>query len=299
MKKIFVLCLAISVLLSVFVGCEQTNANPNDTSSEIGQESDQTRDNKTDDITENTESGSMEETNTSESTSSSDCETNSSENPSETNQESENTYEEETNDITESTENSSAEETNTSESTSNPDLNASESECLSESGQKNENTSETEDASEQQENDKSNDNSIQTNQYQFFHESVEENPYDKWLKNELGRGERAEKTIYAEYLAFWKDELVFTIESGEVIFDDKEQYEQWKSDMQQWLVISQDILKNEMNMMNYSLGQLEVIIPYCEMVRQKVIDAKRFIYYYQIYNTLTPYTNIEINWCVQ
>lgn len=96
MKRIIVLCLAISVLLSVFVGCEQTNANPNDTSSEIGQESDQTRDNKTDDITENTESGSMEETNTSESTSSSDCETNSSENPSETNQECENTREEET-----------------------------------------------------------------------------------------------------------------------------------------------------------------------------------------------------------
>lgn len=250
MKRIFVLCLTTVLLLSVFVGCEQTNANPNDTSSEIGQESDQTRDYKTDDITE-------------------------------------------------STENTSAEETNISESTSNSDLSASESECLLESGQENENGSETEDASEQQENDKSNDNSIQTNQYQFFHESVEENPYDKWLKNELGRGERAKKTIYAEYLAFWKDELVFTIESGEVIFDEKEQYEQWKSDMQQWLVISQDILKNEMNMMNYSLGQLEVIIPYCEMVRQKAIDAKRFIYYYQIYNTLTPYANIEINWCVQ
>ena len=142
-----------------------------------------------------------------------------------------------------------------------------------------------------------NSESIQTKQYQYFYRAIEENPYDKWLKNELEKGERAEKTIYAEYLAFWKDELAFTIESGEVIFDDKEQYEQWKSDIQQWLVISQDILKNEMNMMNYSLGQLEVIIPYCEMVRQKAIDAKRFIYYYQIYNTLTPYTNIEINWC--
>ncbi len=139
--------------------------------------------------------------------------------------------------------------------------------------------------------------SIQTKQFQYFYRAVDENPYDKWLKNELEKGERAEKTIYAEYLAFWKDELTFTIESGEVIFDDKEQYEQWKSDIQQWLVISQDVLKTEMNMMNYSLGQLEVIIPYCEMVRQKVIDTKQFLYYYQVYNTLTPYTNIEINWC--
>ena len=153
--------------------------------------------------------------------------------------------------------------------------------------------------SEQQENDNSIEymESVQMKQYQYFDRAIDENPYDKWLKNELEKGERAEKTIYAEYLAFWKDELAFTIESGEVIFNDKEQYEQWKSDIQQWLVISQDILKNEMNMMNYSLGQLEVIIPYCEMVRQKAIDAKRFIYYYQIYNTLTPYTNIEINWC--
>ena len=96
MKRIFVLCLITVLLLSVFVGCEQTNANLNDTLSEIGPEGDKTHDEKTDDIMENTESGSLEETNTSESTSSSDCETNSSENPLEPNQECENTREEET-----------------------------------------------------------------------------------------------------------------------------------------------------------------------------------------------------------
>ena len=140
-------------------------------------------------------------------------------------------------------------------------------------------------------------NNKQDREYQVFYDCINENPYDKWLKNELEKGERAEKTIYAEYLAFWKDELVFTIESGEVIFDNKEQYKQWKSNIQQWLVISQEILKTEMDMMNCSLGQLEVIIPYCEMVRQKVIDTKQFLYYYQVYNTFTPYTNIEIKWC--
>ena len=138
--------------------------------------------------------------------------------------------------------------------------------------------------------------SIQTKQYQYFYKAIEENPYDKWLKNELEKGERAEQAIYAEYLAFWKDELAFTMENGKVIFEDKEQYEQWKSAMEQWLVVSQDILKVEMHMMNFSLGQLEVIIPYCEMVRQKAIDTKQFLYYYQIYHTSTPYTNIELNW---
>lgn len=95
-------------------------------------------------------------------------------------QESENTYEEEMDDITESAQNSSAEETQSVQEAPN-------------------------NGSEQQENDKSIDNSIQTKQYQYFYRSVEENPYDKWLKNELEKGERAEKTIYAEYLAYWKD----------------------------------------------------------------------------------------------
>lgn len=133
--------------------------------------------------------------------------------------------------------------------------------------------------------------------YQYFSSCVSENPYDKWLKAELEKGERAEKTIYAEYLALWKEELAFTAESGEAAFDDQAQYEQWKSDIRQWLVISQEILKSEMNRMNCSLGELEVIVPYCEMVRQKTIDVKRFLYYHAVFSTLTPYTNIEIHWC--
>ena len=118
-------------------------------------------------------------------------------------------------------------------------------------------------------------------------------------KNELEKGERAEKTIYAEYLAFWKDEFAYTIESCKMIFNNGEQYEQWKSNMQQWLVASQETLKTEMDVMNVSLGQLEVIIPHCEMIRQKTIDMKHFLYYYKVYNTLIPYTDIEIPWCRQ
>ena len=75
------------------------------------------------------------------------------------------------------------------------------------------------------------------------------------------------------------------------------EYEQWKRDIRQWLVISQEILRGEMNAMNCSLGELEVIVPYCKMVRQKTIDTKRFLYYHAVFSTLTPYTNIEIHWC--
>lgn len=131
---------------------------------------------------------------------------------------------------------------------------------------------------------------------QLFSSAIQENPYDQWLKNEWEKGERAEKTIYAEYLAFWNDEFAYTIESCKMIFEDDEQYEQWSNYMRQWLAASQEALKSEMDVMNVSLAQLEVILPYCKMVRQKTIDMKHFLYYYQVYNTLTPYTDIEIFW---
>lgn len=138
--------------------------------------------------------------------------------------------------------------------------------------------------------------SLQTKRDHYFYQYIDKNPYDQWLKNELTKGERAEKNIYAEYLAFWKEELIFTTENAQELFDDKGQYEQWKNDIEQWCVISQDVLKTEMNMMNCTLGQLEVIIPYCEMVRQKVIDTKRFLYYYQAYTLAVEYSDIELSW---
>ena len=145
--------------------------------------------------------------------------------------------------------------------------------------------------------DKSKDN-IQIQQFQYFCENINKNPYDQWLKNELAKGERSDNNIYAEYLAFWKNELSFSIENSQGLFNNKEYYEQWKNNMEEWCVNSQEILKVEMSMMSSSLGQLEVIIPYCEMVRQKVIDTKKFLYYYQVHNTFIDYTNIEISWCV-
>lgn len=134
------------------------------------------------------------------------------------------------------------------------------------------------------------------NKYQFFNDLIAENPYDKWLNNELAKGERAEKVIYAEYLAFWKDELLHTVEDGKSFFKEEEEYTQWKDHILQWLESSQEILKLEMNMMYYSLAQLEVIIPYCEMIRQKAIDTKEFIYLYQFYNESLSYADFKIDW---
>lgn len=115
--------------------------------------------------------------------------------------------------------------------------------------------------------------------YLSFQTSVNSNPYDKWLAEELSNGERAEKEIYSEYLILWKQELLFTIETAEKLFENKDIYSQWKSELEQWLIHTQEVLKVEMNLMGATMPQLEVIIPHCELIRQKVVDTKKFVYY--------------------
>ena len=139
------------------------------------------------------------------------------------------------------------------------------------------------------------DNNKQDKKYQFFLDCINENPYDKWLKNELEKGERAEKTIYAEYLAFWKDELNFTIECGKSLFDDVDRYNQWKYNLEQWVLFSQETLKLEMNSFYATMPKLEVIIPHCKLIRQKVIDTKHFLYYLE-FETTGNHHEIVINW---
>lgn len=91
MKRIIVLCLAIIVFLSVFVGCDQQNIRSDENSSECCQDSENTHEEKTDDITESTEVDSNEEANASEFTSSSDLNASESEYLSEFGQENETT----------------------------------------------------------------------------------------------------------------------------------------------------------------------------------------------------------------
>ena len=134
--------------------------------------------------------------------------------------------------------------------------------------------------------------------YKVFQEAIDSNQYDKWLEQELLKGERADKTIYSEYLALWKEELLFTIESAEQVFDNKDFYSQWKNELEQWMIHTQDILKLEMNLMGNTMNQLEVIIPSCELLRQKVIDTKKFLYYYENekYGILDIDAEILIKW---
>ena len=124
-------------------------------------------------------------------------------------------------------------------------------------------------------------NSLQLEFYRIFQETINSNAYDKWLKTELSNAHRPEIEIYAEYLALWKNELTFTIEYGKSMFDDVDTYNQWKYNLEQWVLFSQETLKLEMNSFDATMPKLEVIIPHCELIRQKVIDTKKFLYYYE------------------
>lgn len=108
---------------------------------------------------------------------------------------------------------------------------------------------------------------------------VEQNPYDEWLAQKKAEGNTAEKVFYAEYLGFWKAELLAAMESGKPFFPDTEQYNQWKTGLEQWLESAQTALAAEMDVLQFTMPQLEVIIPHCRMVRQKVLDTKFFLFY--------------------
>ena len=119
-----------------------------------------------------------------------------------------------------------------------------------------------------------------TEMKQYFNNVIDQNVYDKWLKINLSTDDRMPKAIYADYLALWKTELSFAIENGKDLFDSSDEYEQWKSLLEEWRILTQEILKIEMNILwPAQMEQLEVIIPHCQLIRQKVIDVKYFLYY--------------------
>ena len=116
---------------------------------------------------------------------------------------------------------------------------------------------------------------------QDFWEMVDQNPYDKWLNQTLAEGIMPEKQIFFTYVGFWKAELQAAIQSGESLFDDANLYNQWKTGLEQWLDSAQAALRAEMEVLHFTIPQLESIIPHCRLVRQKVLDTKFFLFYYE------------------
>ncbi len=110
-----------------------------------------------------------------------------------------------------------------------------------------------------------------------FDEAMDANPYDQWLESAKDDG-RMPYEMYAEYLSFWKSEFRYTLQSAAPLFDDADAYRSWRDSMEDWLDASAEALRREMTQMGSQASKLEVIIPHCESVRQKTVDAKKFCY---------------------
>ena len=132
--------------------------------------------------------------------------------------------------------------------------------------------------------------------YARFHNFVLNNTYDKWLKIKEEEGILPVREMYGEYLKYWYSEFEFTLECAKELFKNEDEYFSWKAENEEWLKTTKELLKKEVNNFTDEMHRLEVIIPYSELVRQKVIDTKYFLYILES-NTTEEITNyISLKW---
>ena len=114
--------------------------------------------------------------------------------------------------------------------------------------------------------------------YNKFQTAVNANVYDEWYEAALKTDSMPISQIYGKYCTYWKNEFDFTIEKAKVLFEDESTYLQWKQDLYAWLEITQKAYQNEMTLMDVAMNRFEIMSPYCNLIRQKVIDTKYFLY---------------------
>lgn len=128
-----------------------------------------------------------------------------------------------------------------------------------------------------------------------FQNFIADNPYDKWLEFEKSEGMLTVKGMYGDYLKYWFAEYEFTLEYAKIFYENCDEYLSWKKDNEEWLQITRKLLNKEMNRFNDQMHQLEVMIPYSELIRQKVIDTKYFLYTLEndTASEITEYTSLQ------
>ena len=115
-------------------------------------------------------------------------------------------------------------------------------------------------------------------EYVRFQNFVDWNIYDRWLELKISEGVDSLTWIYGEYLKNWYAEFEFTLDYAKDLFENEEEYLIWKSKNEEWLKITRELLNKEVNQFTDEIHRLEIIIPYSELIRQKVIDTKYFLY---------------------
>ena len=133
-------------------------------------------------------------------------------------------------------------------------------------------------------------------EYARFHNFVLNNIYDRWLKIQEKEGILPVREMYGEYLKYWYGEFEFTLEYAKELFENEDEYLVWKADNEEWLKITRELLNKEVNNFTDEMHRLEVIIPYSQLVRQKVIDTKYFLYILESDTTEEITDYISLKW---
>lgn len=133
-------------------------------------------------------------------------------------------------------------------------------------------------------------------EYVRFQDFVNWNGYDRWLALKISEGVDPLSWVYGEYLKKWYEEFEFTLEYAKELFDNEDEYLVWKADNEEWLKITRELLNKEVNNFTDEMHRLEVIIPYGELVRQKVIDIKYFLYILENDTTEEIANYISLKW---
>lgn len=143
--------------------------------------------------------------------------------------------------------------------------------------------------------------------YNEFQTRTKNNTYDKWLETKLKEGTESHIAIYEKYIEMWRDELSFTIQTGEVLFADSSQYDDWKNRINDWFDSMYHLIETEFKLIGYDEpGKLIVISTHAISIRQKVLDTKYFLYQ-KAYDSLDidnedytifrdDYINLDIYW---
>lgn len=120
-----------------------------------------------------------------------------------------------------------------------------------------------------------------------FLSSVSENPHDKWREEKWAEGIMSPLQIGIEERELWINEMKFTIEQAEYLFDNAEAYNSWKSELEDWLEATCQACSDQTSLMS-STGELcDVILDNNELIRQKTIDVKFFCYLMEIESGIT------------
>lgn len=104
------------------------------------------------------------------------------------------------------------------------------------------------------------------------------NEYDAWLHNVINNDLMPLGQAYTQYYALWQDELTFTVQMAERLFEDDDAYLSWKVSLEEWMRTTEDGYQQEMMQLHASLSRWELLGRYGEIVRQKVLDTKYFCY---------------------